>query len=136
MRTLPRIEPMYCLYCNDRIRGRSDKKFCDDNCRASFNSALNGRTHPYICYINREIRRNRRILRERFDTYTPETPVEKEWLIAKGFNFFYATHREETETGIVMVYCYEYGYILLPNNKVQLLYEPNPYVPKQTKKPA
>jgi len=136
MKALPLIQPMYCAYCQERIRGRSDKKFCNDNCRAAFNSISNGRTHPYICYVNREIRRNRRILRDRYDSYNPELPVEKDWLKARGFNFFFHTHREETETGIVLIYCYEYGYIMLADNRVQLLYDPDPYVPKHTKKPA
>jgi len=27
-----------CLHCNHIIRGRADKKFCDDSCRSAYNN--------------------------------------------------------------------------------------------------
>jgi hypothetical protein len=31
-------ETKTCLFCEKPVKGRSDKKFCDDYCRAAYNN--------------------------------------------------------------------------------------------------
>ena len=33
-------EEKRCLECGDVIKGRADKKFCDDQCRSNYNMAI------------------------------------------------------------------------------------------------
>ena len=33
-----RIEPKPCLSCSKPVKGRTDKKFCDDYCRNSYHN--------------------------------------------------------------------------------------------------
>jgi hypothetical protein len=54
--------PRHCLCCNKTIKGRSDKKFCDDYCRNKFNNHLKSEAGWPIRGINSILRKNRRIL--------------------------------------------------------------------------
>ncbi len=51
-----------CLACERPIKGRTDKKFCDDSCRNNYNNRLNSDATPLIRNINNILRKNRRIL--------------------------------------------------------------------------
>jgi predicted nucleic acid-binding Zn ribbon protein len=31
------MEEKFCLYCTNKLRGRTDKRFCNDDCRNKFN---------------------------------------------------------------------------------------------------
>ena len=53
-----------CIECNKLLKGRADKKFCDDLCRNSYNNKLNSDTNGYVRNINNTLRKNRRILEE------------------------------------------------------------------------
>ena len=51
-----------CPECNDPIVGRTDKKFCSDGCRNSFNNRVNKDQKNLIRNINNRLRKNWRIL--------------------------------------------------------------------------
>ncbi|MBN2521295.1 MAG: hypothetical protein JXB17_12355, partial [Bacteroidales bacterium] len=53
-----------CTECGEPIHGRSDKKFCCDQCRNIFNNRLNSNLNNYMRNINNVLRKNRRILAE------------------------------------------------------------------------
>jgi len=48
--------PRLCLACNEPLMGRSDKKFCDDQCRNDYNNKLNSDENNFM-------RKNRKILK-------------------------------------------------------------------------
>ncbi|MBC7654417.1 MAG: DUF2116 family Zn-ribbon domain-containing protein, partial [Oligoflexus sp.] len=41
-----------CLDCGNSIKGRADKKFCDDQCRSNYNNRIKAIEHPQIKKIN------------------------------------------------------------------------------------
>uniref|UniRef100_UPI00374D4ADE DUF2116 family Zn-ribbon domain-containing protein n=2 Tax=Ferruginibacter sp. TaxID=1940288 RepID=UPI00374D4ADE len=51
-----------CLTCGKTIKGRTDKKFCDDYCRNGYNNQLKAGDNNYVRNINNALRKNRRIL--------------------------------------------------------------------------
>ncbi|MBK7480842.1 MAG: DUF2116 family Zn-ribbon domain-containing protein [Bacteroidales bacterium] len=51
-----------CLDCGCTIRGRTDKKFCSDQCRNNYNNKLNRDTNNYMRNVHGLLRKNRRIL--------------------------------------------------------------------------
>lgn len=53
-----------CLDCKKAISGRSDKRFCDDSCRNSYNYKQNSDQTNLIRKINHTLRKNRRILKK------------------------------------------------------------------------
>lgn len=82
----------YCTYCDTSIRGRSDKRFCNDACRNAYHNEMNKESSTVVHRINRSLKHNRQIL-GRFLTPVQETiEVRKDLLLLSGFNFMYITH--------------------------------------------
>jgi len=97
-----------CLDCGDTLRGRTDKKFCSDQCRNNYNNRLNRDSNNFVRNVHGLLRKNRRILS---DLYSEgKLKVHKDALFALGYNFSFFTHIIETSQGHKYHYCFEYGY--------------------------
>lgn len=105
-----------CLACNKSIKGRTDKKFCDDYCRNAFNNKLKGESSNTVRNINNALRRNRRILQELLLPNDKMIKTNLEILLARGFLFKYITHTYTNSKGNIYNFCFEYGYLALENN--------------------
>jgi hypothetical protein len=123
------MEKKVCLDCGEPIKGRSDKKFCNDICRNSYNNKLNSDTNNYVRNVNNILRRNRRILEELLDDKTKLT-VQKQKLSSKGFDFNFYTNQRVTKEVKHYFFCYEYGYLFLENDLL-LLVKNEPFTPKK-----
>lgn len=108
-----------CLDCGEKLRGRSDKKFCNDQCRNNYNNRLNRETNIYVRNIHNLLRRNRKILLELFES--GKTKVHRDALIISGYSFGFFTHMVEPERGPVCWYCYEYGFSELENDYIRIV---------------
>lgn len=108
-----------CLDCGEPIKGRSDKKFCNDICRNSYNNKLNSDTNNYVRNINNSLRKNRRIMEELLTSST--VTVTKQKLNTAGFNFNYFTNLVKTKETKIYYFCYEFGYLFLEGDKVLLV---------------
>lgn len=109
-------EPKNCLFCDKLLKGRSDKKFCDDYCRAAYNNELKSITNGQVKNVNNVLAKNRRILEELLPAGDEMIKTTREKLLQKGFLFKYITHLYTTKTGKTYYYCYEYGYLPLDND--------------------
>lgn len=98
------------------MRGRSDKKFCDDYCRNNYNNQLKSKSNNQVRNINNALLKNRRILLEIFPGGEEMVKVSKDKLIEKGFQFKYMTHQYTNKKGNVYFFCYETGYLPLEND--------------------
>lgn len=105
-----------CLNCSKQIRGRSDKKFCDDSCRSSYNNRLKGSSNNLVRNINNALGKNRRILESLLSEREEMAKANKDKFMRLGFQFKYITHTYTTKTGKVYYYCYDYGYLPLEND--------------------
>jgi len=105
-----------CHYCAKIIRGRSDKKFCDDYCRNNYNNQLKAQSSNYVRNINNALSKNRRIL----ELLLPETQeigkTTSQNLVQQGFSFKYMTHTYINKKGNTYFFCYDYGYLPLEND--------------------
>lgn len=110
------MEVKLCLECQNPIRGRADKRFCDDACRNAYNNRLNSSQNNIIRQINGILRKNRKILQE-FLSDEKMTKVSQDRLLKSGFDFGYLTHYLNTSKGQQYVFVYEYGYLPLDNNQ-------------------
>lgn len=108
-----------CLFCKEAFKGRSDKKFCSDQCRASFNNQNRADSEKVIQQVNKVLRKNRTILK----TLNPTgmSIVRKEFLLERGFNFKYFTSLYQTKDGNEYWFCYDMGYMQLEENKVRII---------------
>ncbi|MEO8796037.1 MAG: DUF2116 family Zn-ribbon domain-containing protein [Daejeonella sp.] len=106
-----------CLDCHNPIKGRADKKFCDDQCRSNYNNRQKMDTDLYLKHVNQILKKNRNLL-TRFNP-DGKAKVKKAKLADSGFNFNFFTHIYETQKGQTYKFCYEYGYLEL--NAFELL---------------
>ncbi len=117
---MEKSETKNCPECNDEIIGRSDKKFCSDQCRNTYNNRLNSDASNTVRNINNILRKNRRILQS-LSKKAAKTMVSKDILLSKGFNFTYHTHNYTTKKGVNYHFCYEHGYLFLKDKNLYLL---------------
>ncbi len=119
-------DQLFCLQCGEKIIGRIDKKFCDAQCRNSFNNKIKRKNEKQIIEINRILRRNRTILKQ----FNPEgkTTVRKEYLHKLDFDFKFHTHTFTTGHGNTYKFCYEYGYLEVEEGLKVLIINEQPYM--------
>jgi len=110
------IKPRLCLNCEKPVKGRTDKKFCDDYCRNSYNNQLKSNTTNLVRNINNALGKNRRILENQFAEGEEMTKTTKQKLIQKGFQFKYFTNTYTNKKGNVYFFCYDLGYLPLEND--------------------
>ena len=108
-----------CLECGEKFTGRSDKKFCGDQCRSAYNNKLNSDSSNFVRNINNTLRKNRRIL-EGLNP-TGKSRVHRDELLERGFKFSYFTNEYITKAGKVYRFCYDQGYLELENNFLALV---------------
>ena len=108
-----------CPECGNAIKGRSDKKFCSDQCRNAYNNRQNRDQDNYMRKVNNILRKNRRILAELNPNGKSKTT--RSILTEKGFHFQYVTNIYQTKQGKVYYFCYEQGFLPLPNGEVALV---------------
>ena len=84
-----------CLECNDPITGRSDKRFCGDQCRNAYNNREQRENKRNIYKINRRLLRNYRILKKL--NKGDKTKITDKKLLNAAFYFFpyhqYLSHK-------------------------------------------
>ncbi len=66
-----------CLECGYEITGRSDKKFCSDQCRNTYNNRLKQDANNFVRNVNAILRKNRRILEDLNPTGKTKVPFQK-----------------------------------------------------------
>src|ERR1041385_2473564 len=97
-------QPKTCLQCGKALRGRADKKFCDDYCRNNFNNQLKSHSNNYVRNINNALGKNRRILCELLSSKEETTKTTKEIMLHRGFLFRYITHTYTNKNGSTYYY--------------------------------
>ena len=109
MKKITTMETKTCLECGEKIIGRIDKKFCDDQCRNLYNNRNKSDSTNLMRRINNVLRKNRRILMEL--SPSGKAKIKYSQLAESGFNFSYHTHQYDTKKGTTYFFCYEYGYL-------------------------
>lgn len=108
------------MECGQKILGRSDKKFCNDGCRNSYNNKHNKDSSNLMRNINNKLRKNYRILfDQKFIDGKAKTTRNK--LISAGFNFDYFTSLIIYKNGAEYRFLYDIGYKLLEDDWILLV---------------
>src|SRR5690606_37469649 len=99
-----------CLYCNKVLKGRTDKKFCDPQCKSAY-QYQQAQEQPERFYnkVDNQLKLNRKILKE-FNKGGKVT-VRAEVLKALGFDSKFFTHYWKNTKGDVYLFAYEYGFL-------------------------
>jgi predicted nucleic acid-binding Zn ribbon protein len=118
-----------CQQCGSVLSGRMDKRFCSNQCRAQAHNAGRRQNSGELLMLrlNAILRRNRTLLRQA--SPLGKTTTYRQVLEMAGFDFRYFTHTYRTKGGNTYHFCYEYGYLLLEEEKV-LIVNWQPYMEK------
>ncbi len=110
------IQPRLCLTCGKPVKGRTDKKFCDDYCRNNYNNQLKADNNNLVRNINNALRKNRRILEGTIRAGEEMTKTTRDKLLQMGFQFKYMTHLYTNKKGTTYFFCYDHGYLPLEDD--------------------
>ncbi|MFN4086122.1 MAG: hypothetical protein ACK4LB_09290 [Spirosomataceae bacterium] len=116
-----------CPECKKTIpAGRSDKRFCSDGCRISFNNNRRrlGMAGSGYRVIQQALRLNRDVL-SAFHFVNTEW-VSKEEMERYGFDFKYFTHLAPNNQGKQLNFVFEFGYEVAQNGYVRLHKDSDP----------
>jgi len=96
---MPAYEPKSCLSCGELLKGRIDKKFCNDYCRNNYNNQqkAKGSHSGYVRNINNTLMKNRKILEGILPDGEETAKANKDKLQRLGFHFRYMTHTYTTK---------------------------------------
>jgi len=109
-----------CLTCAKPLKGRSDKKFCNDYCRNSHNNYQNSQSSNYARNVIHALQKNKRIL-QGFLGERDSVKISRDRLLLRGFHFRYYTHTLEIKKGHMYRFCFETGYTSLENEKILII---------------
>jgi hypothetical protein len=107
-----------CLDCGGELKGRLDKKFCDDYCRGHYNNQLNKNKNLMLKEINSILKKNAAILQKLQEKGI--RTFNQQMLMAAGFDFNFFTHQVYGEQGEIYHCCYNYGYCFISNTEIVL----------------
>lgn len=105
---IPIKKPKYCLNCGEEIMGRTDKMFCKDSCRNTYNNKQNKDVTNLMRNTNNKLRKNYRILTEL--NPNEQVKVTRQLLKKKGFDFDFCTNVLNAKTGKVYRCVYDQSY--------------------------
>jgi predicted nucleic acid-binding Zn ribbon protein len=119
MNSLISQEARLCLACGKPIRGRIDKKCCNDYCRNIYNNQRRPRAEAIsvVKSVNNILFRNRNILESLVSQRTRTTRTSLQKLQLQNFQFGYFTHQQKIAGGKTCYCCYEYGYLPLNDER-------------------
>src|ERR1700743_2468050 len=102
-----------CEDCGKDIKGRSDKRFCDDTCRNNFNrkkrQAEQAPIDDEALEIIRTIKRNYQLIKSKDLAADIIISQPVEGLFKKGFNANYFTSTRKVD-GELYRFCFECGF--------------------------
>ena len=114
-----------CRHCGKPLRGRSDKLFCDTNCKNDYHNSHLRFDRKDTEEIDRILKHNRRALKLSLGTATTRM-VPKAQLIREGLIFNYHTHQITNIWREKYSFCYDYGYLALVNDRYLIFkYDPS-----------
>ena len=118
-----------CHYCNEKLQGRTDKKYCSAHCKSA-HQYQNRKAEEELYYkIDKKLKTNRKLLK----AYNKSgmSTVRKEKLLEEGFDPKYFTHYWKNQKGQVYLFCYEYGFLHLKEKEKYLLVTWQEYMNKK-----
>tara|TARA_R110002126_G_scaffold146860_3_gene292844 strand:+ start:275 stop:652 length:378 start_codon:yes stop_codon:yes gene_type:complete len=104
-----------CRYCNKELSGRTDKKFCDPQCKSAYQYQIE-KQNPERFYnkVDNQLKLNRRLLKE----YNKggKVTIRSTVLLELGFDPNFFTHYWKNKKGEVYLFVYEYGFLSKTEN--------------------
>jgi hypothetical protein len=119
------METKNCRNCGEILKGRIDKKYCDDTCRSTFHHKKAPEQVNLMRQIHYILLKNRKILAKFFQKQSNPPTIEKRSLLEMGFHFGYHTQTIKKESNSTQFACYDYAYQELNENQILLFKIPD-----------
>ncbi|ALM08236.1 hypothetical protein SB49_10805 [Sediminicola sp. YIK13] len=104
-----------CLHCKKALTGRTDKKFCDPQCKSAYQYHKE-KQNPDRFYnkVDNQLKMNRKILKE----YNKggKVTIRSNVLLELGFDPNFFTHYWKNQKGEIYLFTYEYGFLKKTEN--------------------
>jgi predicted nucleic acid-binding Zn ribbon protein len=113
-----------CNACGKPLKGRSDKRFCGEYCRNSFNNSRKEKCTSREKQINGILHKNRSVLQAILFPGRESVRTNKLELLKQGFDFRYHTHQLNSDQGVCYFFSYEYGCAELGGGKILVVADP------------
>ena len=97
-----------CIRCGKPYEGRSDKKFCCDDCRTDYHNQIRRERDRGFRMVNRILASNWRILTAQLREGRTRIPVAE--LAGQNFNFEVYTNSRGLLPGLRTYWCYNCAY--------------------------
>ncbi|WP_296352269.1 hypothetical protein [Winogradskyella sp.] len=106
-----------CLYCQKELVGRTDKKYCDPQCKSAYQYMLS-KEQPQRFYnrVDNQLKLNRKILKNY--NKAGKATVRASILKQEGFDSNFFTHYWKNKKGEVYLFVYEYGFLKVNERSV------------------
>ncbi|WP_276090832.1 hypothetical protein [Pedobacter sp. JY14-1] len=108
-----------CQQCGTQLRGRTDKKYCNERCRARSRYLFRKQqaTNP-VRLIDARLKQNRNMLSNLLSQGIHQ--VSKAQLQSGGFDFtFYTSIKHECPESL-SIYCYDFGYSIVDDINIRI----------------
>ena len=108
----------YCLNCDKALKGRTDKKYCDPQCKSS-HQYKREKQQPGRFYnkVDNQLKLNRKILKEY--NKAGKATVRSTILINEGFDSKFFTHYWKNKKGDIYLFVYEYGFLKRKEREIE-----------------
>jgi len=107
-----------CLYCQKELIGRTDKKFCDPQCKSAYQyKQAKEKPERFFNKVDNQLKLNRKILKE-YNKWGKVT-VRASLLKEEGFNPKFFTHYWKNKKGDVYLFVYEFGFLTRKENTTE-----------------
>lgn len=99
-----------CLNCNRELKGRSDKKYCDPQCKSAYQyQQAQEQPERFFNKVDNHLKLNRKLLKHY--NKAGKVTIRADQLNKEGFNPNYFTHYWKNTKADVYLFVYEYGFL-------------------------
>ena len=109
-----------CPICNGPVLGRSDKRFCSNQCRTHHHNLLLRDEYAPVKRINKILRKNRTVLMKYHQSNALKVLSNK--MKYDGIDFSFFTHIKSDAKNHPIIFCYDYGYQMINHDEYQILH--------------
>ncbi len=114
------MNELKCLECAIPLKGRTDQKFCSNQCRnAHNNNKIYLESNSLILSVNRILQKNHSILT--MLQAIGITAITKIDLQKRGYRFDFFTSKGISRNNNICYYCYDHGFREVDQNNIVLL---------------
>lgn len=113
-----------CLSCGKKLKGRIDKKFCDDYCRNAYNNQLKSKhlLSPAVRNVQNALLKNRRLLEQIVKPGEEMGRISRAKLLDMGFQFKYHTHIYTNKKQQDYFFVFDYGWLAIDGDYILVVH--------------